>query len=129
LLRKVSKFSYDDISGNNGNSSYKLRLFPDEVGSYWLYETYQLDTLNLKVEDSKTYDSVVVENELIKAGKNAKLFSTYSKSSFTYQKSSENFYTVEDKKLLTLQIYLSKFFSRCTYSTCQFLKYRVDNAY
>ena len=101
---------YEDEFGFDENTSNKLRLFPNEVGSYWIYEIYDLDSMNVKMNASKRYDSTVVEAELVKAGKTAKLFSTYTKNNTSYQKSVENYYAVERKKLLTLQSYLSKFF-------------------
>ncbi len=102
---------YYDDSDTQGNSlKNKVRYFPDNIGSYWVYETHQLDTLNRIVATSLTIDSIVVENELIKAGKNAKQFSVFSRSDINYKKSDDLFYAIENNKLFTLQTYIAKFF-------------------
>ncbi|MFC2131026.1 hypothetical protein ACFLSQ_06290 [Bacteroidota bacterium] len=101
----------DGTSGNNGKTipTGKVKYFPDEAGSYWIYETFQLDSNNGKISNSISYDSVIVEGELLKAGKKAKLFVTYTKQSGNYSKELERFYSIEDKKLYSIQSYLGIF--------------------
>jgi len=98
----------------------KVRYFPDNIGSYWKYETFQLDTLNRIVLTSLEVDSIVVENELMKANKKAKQFVVYTMSDMTYQKTNEFFYSIEGNKLFALQTYLSKFFKGIPFQLANF---------
>ena len=106
--------------GNNIDNKTTPRYFPNKVGSYWIYETYQLDTLNQVVKTSMSYDSVIVVTELMKAGKKAKQFTKYSKTTGTYQKNGDNFYSLEGTKLFALQTYLTKFFQGIPFSFINF---------
>ncbi|MFH1050320.1 MAG: hypothetical protein V1779_05235 [bacterium] len=111
---------YDDTESNGNTVKNKVRYFPDQIGSYWIYETYDLDTLDRIELTSLSIDSIIVESELMKANKKAKQFVRYSRSGLNYQKAGEFYYAIEGNKLYSLQTYLSKFFQGMPYQLVNF---------
>jgi|GEM_PF-4498741 len=109
---------YTDDNGNG--TTAKVRYFPVSIGSYWIYETYQLDTMNRVDKTTKSFDSIFVEADIVKANKKAKYFIKYSKTTGNYQKSGEDFFALEGNKLYTLQTYLSKFFRGVPFQLANF---------
>ncbi len=51
-------------------------LLPETVGSWWVYATYELDTLNNRTSDDPVYDSTVVAGMESMAGKLATIYSS-----------------------------------------------------
>src|SRR3989339_746513 len=100
---------YEDENGNNIPQKGKISYFPDNIGSYWIYEKYELDTLNNRIKNSLSFDSVIVAGELLKSGKLASYFVTYNKQFGIYSLDNEKYYHIENSKLFSLQSYLEVF--------------------
>lgn len=110
----------NDDGENTNTATSKARYFPDNIGSFWVYETFELDSMNQVMKQSLSYDSVIVESGIVKANRKSKLFTNYRKTTGNYQKNGENYYAFDGKKLLTLQIYLNKFFQGIPFSFINF---------
>lgn len=68
--------------------------FQFPLGSYWIYDHYDLDDANARVIDSKKVDSVVISGTKQLFGRTATIFTTYEDG-----QSSDTYYAVDSNKL------------------------------
>ncbi len=107
-----SPYADDYNTGNNTTiSNSKSIYFPTDIGSFWVYQTYNLDSNNTIINGSKSFDSVIVSEKILKADKNSYHFITYNNKGGSYTKDADNYYYIEKDKVYTLQDYLNKFFA------------------
>lgn len=106
-----SPYTDEFNSDNNGTINSNSEYFPTNIGSFWVYNDYNLDSNNIKIKSTKTFDSVIVSEKLLKAGKNAYHFITYHNNNGNYLMDGNNYFYTEKGKVYTLQDYLNKFFS------------------
>lgn len=115
-----SPYPIDDFSNGKTPSSEKLKVFPNELYSYWIYDSIMLDSNNNIIQTSKSKDSVVVIGEILKSGYTSKIFSTFTGNFGIYNHEKDNFYTIDKSKLLTTQSYLSIFLKGAPFNFINF---------
>jgi hypothetical protein len=115
-----SPYPDDGFSNGSTPSSGKLKVFPNEFYSYWIYDTFILDSNDSIIQNSQSKDSVVVIGEILKSGYMSRIFSTFTGNFGIYNHEKDNYYAVEGSKLLTTQSYLSVFLEGAPFNFINF---------
>jgi hypothetical protein len=77
-------------------------LLPLTIGSYWIYNDYELDTLNQRTnEEFPPIDSTAITGTEEKLLKQATVFTTYIQNIGGYDKSHDEFYYTENENIYT----------------------------
>lgn len=93
----------DNNNNNTGGDDY----FPEETGSYWILETYQLDQQNQPVSGTIQIDSMIVSGNVNILGKDADYFIIYDSNNEV--KSEKYFYQTENNSVYIHSDFINEF--------------------
>ena len=91
----VSSTDFELITANNNN------LFPISLGSYWVYEKYQLDTLNNRITPYSCLDSNIITGTKSLLGQTASILSGFTNESGAYVSKNDQYYYKDGELLYT----------------------------
>lgn len=100
VLAIASTLIYSCSEDNVQDINYDL--LPLTIGSYWIYNDYELDTLNQRTnEESPQIDSTAITGTEEKLSKLATVYTTYIYNNGEYDKSHDEFYYMENENIYT----------------------------
>ena len=111
-----------DVYDNNDNTvkTSSIDIFPTQKGNFWIYESFTLDTINNRIENSLTYDSVVVTEKNIVDNNKVWTFSTYNNSTGNYSLQNNDFYTIMDNQVWTPEVWINNLIGDLPFSILPF---------
>lgn len=94
----ISLFCWAGCSDDDGNGDSGGDFFPDKLGSYWLGENYELDSLNNILEDDiPVKDSMVIEGNENLLGRESFTMASYELIADNYFRSGEIKFAKEEQ--------------------------------
>ncbi len=105
----TSPYGNPELNTDNNVKQYTISIFPTDLNRYWIYESFSTDEQNNILNESLTYDSVVVSNQIKKLGKKCFVFITFNKNDNNYQKIREDYYFIENTQVWTPENWLDQF--------------------
>ncbi|MBI5326112.1 MAG: hypothetical protein HZB41_12710 [Ignavibacteriae bacterium] len=105
-MKKILKYSFlifmvlglKSCDSNTINNQNTENYFPINIGNYWIYNTYSLDSYKNKINGTEKRDSIIAERKLELEGKQAFQLTVY-RDSFRYD---TLFFSIESTKVFML---------------------------
>ncbi len=90
----------------------KDSILPVTLGSYWIYENYNLDESYNRLNKFTGLDSSIISGTTVKLGKNASVMTKYTQNrTGVYEKEDDDFYYIDGSKLYVHTDYIKNMMS------------------
>ena len=105
---KSSTVINTDNGNNNNNNSY----FPNVVGTFWIYNNYEIDTLNNTANKPFSHDSTFVAGTMLKLNHTASIFRTISIDTAGISSTTDSYFYTTSTRVFLHSSYFDNMFKQ-----------------